>query len=296
MHEEACIESSDLENLRDVWSIGIYSGDSPLRLFPHPKIRNPVLTNLDVTDIPARFVADPFMVREKNLWYMFFEVLNAGTERGAIGLAVSRDGLDWEYCRIVLEEPFHISYPYVFKWQGEYYLMPETLAPGCIRLYRAAPFPTRWSCVASLLDGHYADPSIVRFDGRWWVFACTPPGKNETLRLYHSDQLTGRWREHRRSPIIRGDPHIARPAGRITLWNDKLIRYAQDCHPIYGHHVQAFEITRLTMDDYREQAADESAVLSPGKDPWNNARMHHLDPHLTREGEWIACVDGRSMK
>ena len=44
------------------WSIGIYAGRSPLQLAPLPKIINPVLTAWDVKDIPAQYVADPFML------------------------------------------------------------------------------------------------------------------------------------------------------------------------------------------------------------------------------------------
>ena len=53
----------------------------------------------------------------------------------------------------MLAEPFHLSYPYVFAWRGEYYMVPECHAAGAVRLYRAAEFPTRWVQVADLLTG-----------------------------------------------------------------------------------------------------------------------------------------------
>src|SRR4051812_33273086 len=98
------------------WSIGIYAGKSPLQLAPAPGAGNPVISAASVTDVPARFVADPFMLRENSLWHMFFEVLNDRNDRGEIGLATSPDGLTWQYRQIVLAEPFHLSYPYVFRW------------------------------------------------------------------------------------------------------------------------------------------------------------------------------------
>jgi hypothetical protein len=63
------------------WAIGIYVGDSPFNM-SSGNIGNPVLTAQDVTDISALFVADPFMVNEKDVWYMFFEVWNSGTNQG----------------------------------------------------------------------------------------------------------------------------------------------------------------------------------------------------------------------
>ncbi|MCK4323273.1 MAG: hypothetical protein KAW89_01990, partial [Armatimonadetes bacterium] len=57
-----------------VWSVGIYTGTSPFGLRPSDQVQQPVLSRADVTDVPAAFVADPFMVREASTWYMFFEV------------------------------------------------------------------------------------------------------------------------------------------------------------------------------------------------------------------------------
>src|SRR5260221_9222629 len=125
-----------------MWSIGIYTGASPLELRPASGVVNPILTRADVHDVPARFVADPFMMRRGGVWHMFFEVLNQATDRGEIGLATSSDGFGWTYQQIVLAEPFHLSYPYVFEWQGWTYLFPEPLWPQFGALYRAEAFPS----------------------------------------------------------------------------------------------------------------------------------------------------------
>ena len=59
--------------------------------------------------------------------------------------------------------------------------------------------------------------------------------------------------------------------------------------------VRAFEITRLTPDDYEEREAAPTPVLGPGREgSWNGTGMHHVDPHSLPGGGWIACVDGRS--
>src|SRR5260370_37084346 len=67
------------------WSIGIYAGASPVSLSPPDGLQNPVLTNKDVSDLAAQFVADPFMLRVGDTWYMFFEVMNRrGGEGGNV--------------------------------------------------------------------------------------------------------------------------------------------------------------------------------------------------------------------
>src|SRR5215813_13238117 len=125
-----------------IWSIGIYGGRSPLQLAPAGS--NPVISAASVTDISARFVADPFMLKVDGLWHMFFEVLNNENDRGEIALATSRDGHTWQYGRIVMKEPFHLSYPHVFRWQDDFYMIPEALGASAVRLYRAASFPGEW--------------------------------------------------------------------------------------------------------------------------------------------------------
>jgi beta-xylosidase len=270
-----------------MWSIAIYTGISPFDLQPAP----PVLTKSHVTDISADFVADPFMLRRDHTWYMFFEVMSTTTKFGEIGLATSNDALNWTYDRIVLKEPFHLSYPYVFEWQKQYYMLPETLGAGAVCLYKALDFPYNWSVVARLIDSRLADPSIVRFHDRWWLFACSTPYQHDTLRLYCADELTGPWTEHPKSPLVQNDKCRARPAGRILKFGNRLFRFAQDCTPQYGASVRAFEITNLTKDSYAEVEL-RIPILKASGTGWNAKAMHHLDAHQQADGRWLACVDG----
>ena len=276
-----------------MWSIGIYTGESPFQLrAPAGKI-NPVITAADVTDVRAEFVADPFMLRHNGRWYMFFEVMDHETQLGVIALASSNDGFTWTYEHVALKEQFHLSYPYVFEWQGNYYMIPETLGASALCLYKAGDFPTRWSLQRRLIEGAYADPSIVRFNDLWWMFTCTRPYGHDILRLYFARDLEGPWKEHPRSPVITNDKSRARPAGRILQVNGHVIRFGQDCDPDYGTRVRAFEINELTRDSYVETEHPNSPVLSPSLEGWNATGMHHVDAHPDTNDRWIACVDGR---
>ena len=271
------------------WSIGIYKGASPFVLQPAKGLKNPVLTAADVTDIPAQSVADPFMICETNIWYMFFEVMNAITGRGEIGLATSIDGLEWHYQQKVLKESFHLSYPYVFKWNRNYYMIPETRTAGCgVRLYQATEFPYKWSFVQKLLPDDYADASLIRYRNTWWLFALKA---RDILTLHFAKNLTGPWVEHPRSPLLQ-DKHIGRPGGRLVVFQNRLIRYAQDGVPLYGSRVWALEIERLTPTDYCERLLSDRPVLEGSGQGWNAGGMHHIDALRMNRNRWIACVDG----
>lgn len=271
------------------WSIGIYTGATPFDLASPESISNPVLTAKHVTDVSARFVADPFMLHDNQTWYMFFEIFNTHTDQGDIGLATSKDGLKWKYEQIVLDEPFHLSYPHVFKWQNDYYMIPESGRAASVRLYKAIDFPRKWAFVKDLLRGNYVDPSIIYHDGRWWLFVLR--GRHE-LTLHYSDNLMGPWTEHPKSPLIVRDKNISRPGGRMIVFDGKIIRYTQDGDPTYGNQVRVFKIDALTITKYQEHEIDESPILKASGNGWNADGMHHIDPHHVGRNKWIACVDG----
>ena len=90
------------------WAIAIYKGDTPSKLKPWEEAPETVITFEDINDVKADFVADPFMILIDNLWYMFFEVLNAKSGLGEIGYATSSNCIDWTYKEIILREKLNL--------------------------------------------------------------------------------------------------------------------------------------------------------------------------------------------
>jgi hypothetical protein len=276
---------------QDIWSIGIYAGPNPVEFSSYPLVgQNPVLAAGNVTDVQASFVADPFLIYDNKTWHMFFEVFNASSDQGDIGLATSKDEVNWKYEKIVLDEPFHLSYPYIFKWNESYYMIPESRRGAAIKLYKAEEFPEKWSFLGDMIVGDYADPSIIFWDGKWWLFALK--GQDE-LTLHYAENPTGPWIEHPKSPLIKGNAKILRPGGRLTVYGEKIIRYAQGDDPVYGTVVRAFQIDEMTETDYKDHEITQSPILRPSGHGWNSAGMHHIDPYRIDENKWIACVDGK---
>ena len=273
------------------WSIGIYTGTSPFKLYNPANIINPVLTSKDVNDVVASFVADPFLVKEDSIYYLFFEVLNKKTNQGDIGYAISKDGLHWAYKNIIIDEPFHLSYPYVFKWDNNYYLIPESHQDLSIRLYKATKFPTKWIYVCNLIKGyHFADPSIIFCNNKWWLFVCT--NENDNLNLYYSDNLFGPWKQHPKSPVIKNNKLFARGGGRIFSYNKKIFRYSQDCSSTYGKQVFAFEITKLDTLNFEEKKVRNESIIKASGIGWNKYGMHTIAPIQLSNEKWLSAVDG----
>lgn len=281
--------------LRWRYSIGIYTGDSPYELAPAAEAANPVLSRHDVTDTLAGAVADPFLFKAEDQWYMFVEVISQLSWRGEIAYASSPDGFHWKYESLVLQEPFHMSYPYVFEWQGDIYMVPETGAAREIRLYRASRFPDRWEHMATLLEGErFVDTSIFRYRDSWWMY--TDSGADHMhpcLRLFSASELQGPWTEHPASPIDT-DMYTGRPGGRVVLIDETPVRFTQyvtiDADDF--REVNALEVLELTASGYQESKVQLGPILAAGGQSWNAGGHHHVDPHRLDDGTWLACVDG----
>jgi len=278
------------------WAIGIYIGSDPWDLTSPDIIDfNPVLTAMDIKDRKARFIADPFMIIDDGSWFMFFEVMDSKTNQGDIGLAVSKDGFEWEYKQIVLDEPFHLSYPYVFKWNNKYYMIPESGQVFAVRLYEAIEFPVKWKFVKNIIEGsRYVDSSILYYNDFWWLFTSEP--SNDILRVFFARSIDGMWKEHALKPVKKGDPNGSRQGGRIILYNDRMIRFALDDYPTYENKIRIFEILKLTVNEYKEKELEENIFLVTKKENWNKDGYHHVDPHQIDINKWIVCVDGFKTK
>ena len=277
------------------FSIGIFTGTSPFQLSSPGNIANPVLTSAHVTDVPAAFVADPFMVQHAGGWYLFFEVLNKATRLGQIGVATSENGRNWTYARTVLAERYHMAYPHVFMANGHFYMVPDT-PDQAVMLYKATDFPFRWERSHTLVEGgRFSDSSIFEYGNGWWMLTAWSLGRSnlKSLRLFYADTLTGPWHEHACSPVIGPNETGSRPAGRVLVTRGRLVRFAQDGFPKYGSQVRAYEILDLTRSTYCErEISSDYPVLRGCGNGWNADGMHHIDAHETDDGTWIACVDG----
>ncbi len=281
------------------WSISIYEGQSFCNLKPTSVVQNPVLSRRDVSDAVAVFVADPFMIRGQDNWLMFFEIFNQQQNKGELAFARSQDGYNWNYQHKILAEDFHLSYPYVFESDSNWYMIPESCEANSIRLYQAKKFPGTWEFIKEILVGkRFVDASIINFNGIWWLFVGVEPPNGTAcneLRLYSADHLLDDWIEHSMSPIVSNNQEISRPAGRMRQLDDRLIRFTQDCGVAYGYNVQAIQIEVLTKTEYREAKipTDQHYLFELGTMSCNNLGMHHLDFIMLQDDRCIACVDSR---
>ena len=204
-----------------------------------------------------RFWADPFPVFANGRHHIFVEELPFSTNIGHISvLELDQKGALQGSTRVLVKE-HHLSYPFIFEWQGQHFMIPETGANRSIEMYRARTFPYEWELETVLMEGVYAvDATLVDVNGSWWMFAnmaVEGAVNTDELHIFQAPSPFGPWRAHRRNPV-KSDGRCARPAGKLFYWNGDLYRPSQDCSGRYGSAVVINQVVRLNECEYREMA------------------------------------------
>jgi hypothetical protein len=92
---------------------------------------------------PARFHADPCVFEHAGVDHVFFEEFSYKKRKGVISWSQLQSDGTLSRPSDVLEEPMHLSYPFVFSHQGAVYMVPETSRQREIALYRSARLSAR---------------------------------------------------------------------------------------------------------------------------------------------------------
>jgi len=227
------------------------------------------------------FWADPFVWERDGRRFVFFEEFPFATPRGHISaLELNAQARPVGDAIPVLQEPYHLSYPFLFELDGELFMMPEKKESGGLDLYRCTSFPRGWTREHRIMEGvGIVDGNLFEHEGRWWLFCATKGRRsriNETLTAFHAEHpLSRRWTPHPRNPLVR-DFRWARPGGRIFLDDaGRLLRPTQDCVRRYGYGLGISQILQLTTTVF----AERRIWYSSGEDAGGWRAMHHMDWH-----------------
>lgn len=110
----------------------------------------PALEGGPYTLLPGRegwWFADPLLYHRRGKRWLFAEAMDLSTGKGRLEVCELHDDGTADDWRVALEEDFHLSFPMVFDWNGEVWMIPETGSDHSLRLYRCKTFPTQWELV-----------------------------------------------------------------------------------------------------------------------------------------------------
>jgi hypothetical protein len=232
-----------------------------------------------------RIWADPFVWERHGNYFIFYEERRYASELGHIACLTLDHDLNQIANSVVLEQPYHLSYPFIFEEEGQIYMIPETERNRTVELYRCTDFPNHWVFVKNLFtDIKAVDATLLNANGKWWLFAnIREEGSSwNALHLFYAEHfLSSQWMPHPHNPIVR-DIKSARPAGRIFLRDGQLIRPSQDCSVRYGYALNFNRICELTESNYSE-------VLTWSLKPPSQRKI--LGTHTWNESGGVIAID-----
>lgn len=251
-----------MQLVKDFWRCGVVAADVS-------SIADAgTLDHAPITWIPNRsslhYLADPFGLWRDDRLHVFMESFSYRAGIGHIEVAILDRALAILDQRVVLREPWHLSYPFVFEADGDTWMLPEAHEAGTLWLYRATDFPFAWERVQQIVLDHVPlDASLIWHEGLWWLFyapADPPAGRLTSLCAAHAERLTGPWHPHPANPIL-VDPDGLRPGGTPMIIDGLIHLPVQRCTGSYGTGLRFLRFDRLTPA--RTAATFVSSLAAP---------------------------------
>ncbi|RUM65598.1 MAG: hypothetical protein DSZ05_05780 [Sulfurospirillum sp.] len=227
------------------------------------------------------FYADPFVWKQENRVVCFLEDYDYTTHLACVtAVELFEDG-SYTILGEVVKEPFHLSFPYLFTYENELYMIPESTASESIRLYKCTAFPMQWEYQYDLMkDVRAADTMLFPYEGRWWMLTniSTENNYDQAAQLYafYSDSpLSTEWKPHRANPVAFSSAY-GRNGGILFTREHIPVRGRQkQKFNIYGAAFSIAKIKELTPEKFCEETLAE---IEPRFFPGIEA-THHIHSH-----------------
>ncbi len=245
--------------------------------------------------------ADPFLYEREGVLYLFYEVFDLIERRGKEGYSYLKNDGNWSDPRIIIDEPFHLSFPYIFDYNGDVFIMPEMSGDYSLKAYKAISFPDKWEVSDVILPDVYAcDSVLIEFSDKRYLltnemFHNVPNGQYSSCwvknYLYEMDGLKA---VEDGVKIAEGDFGI-RNAGKIFDEKGVLYRIGQDCrNRLYGCGMVLFEIESIVP--YKEKVVANWTCSDLAKHIRGCSNMEIVGSHTYNFNENYEVIDYSTFK
>lgn len=203
--------------------------------------------------------ADPFILTKDDRHYLFVEEYERELKKAHISVLILDRHFKLLRNETIIEKAYHLSYPQIFEYNNDLYMIPETGSNKTIELYKCSGMPNKWEFVQNIMENITAkDSTMLFYNNKWWLFTTVvkinvPDLYYNELYLYYSDDiLSSNWYGHPRNPIV-WDHKYSRSAGNMFIYKDELYRPSQDCSGQYGKALNINRIVKLSETEYEEE-------------------------------------------
>jgi len=203
--------------------------------------------------------ADTFIVYKDNQYYIFFEEFDIKERHGYLCVGeYCSDSHEIKNIKVILKEKYHLSFPNVFLYQNEYYMIPESSENKTIDLYKFTNFPYELKKIRTLINNvSAADSVILQKDQIFYLFAnlythdkCL---HSENLSIFQTkDFINDEFIDIHHNPVVT-DNEFSRNGGQFIQNNNGLFRISQDCKTRYGYKINIMKVNKLSDRGYQEE-------------------------------------------
>lgn len=226
--------------------------------------------------------ADPFLWQHNGVDYIFYELYDY--KKGVIAYSIINEDMTFTEPTVVLECPYHISYPYLFEHKGEILMIPET---GLGHVYRCTSFPNKWEFDFVLRDtddrpifkksafAHevkdVGDINIIHHNKKYWMYTTVQPQLKHCLAVACSDSIRGPW-----EIIIDGSQQILNSRSGGKMWISDNIMY-RSCQIGKGGYGSGIQIKSIDLD--LENGYYNEDIVHEIRPKWHSDIIgtHHFD-------------------
>ena len=197
------------------------------------------------------------MIKQNGSHFCFVEDYDYNSNKGSIS-AYKITPSGYEGIGVVLEEDFHLSFPFIFEYENEIFMCPETNEKKEIRVYKCIDFPSKWEFHKTLMTNVSAGDNVIfKHKNKWWLLAnIDQSGANENscqLHVFSSDNpISDEWVAHENNPVI-FDPLVARNGGLIISNNEIYRVFQRQGFDMYGEASGIARIALLSSNEYVEE-------------------------------------------
>ena len=260
-----------IQNKKNIWQVGYARKDFNKVDFKNTK---------KIKNLKNRYFADPFVINENSKDFIFVEDFNYKTKKGSISVIEIDQEDNQKIYEKIINENFHMSFPFIFKYKDVYYLIPETQETKSIRLYKCKNFPDKWEYSHDLISNiNCVDSMVFLFKDKYYLITTKSDYDDYSSQLYiyeSNSPISKIWKPHNLNPVY-FDLSNGRNGGLIKIKN-KNFRVVQKFginqygDNQYGNEIGIKHIENLNLDILEEKFLFN---VKPNFQP-NLTGIHHL--------------------
>ena len=231
------------------WSI--YTYPMVINVFNKNVLEDSRLKNL-FNDKSWNFKADPFYLESENS--LFIEKFNYFLGRGKLAkYSFDSDTL----VNIETNSSLHFSYPCLFEYDKNNYVIPEAAQSNGITIYKKNENSSITPVNTVVENFAGIDPTIFEHKGMWYIFATDGSvGSNSFLHIFYAKDPLSNWSQHELNPV-KINIQNSRGGGEVFKEGASIIRPTQNCYPNYGTSLLFNKIEALSPHVFKETLIGE---------------------------------------